>query len=67
MRDHISVYKWAYLVVQEKSVSLCDGPDDDHLIRRNMLSIWHFYGIKEYCCADVLSFMYFVALRDASS
>ena len=26
------------------SVSLCDGPDDDHLMGRNMLSIWHFYG-----------------------
>ena len=49
------------------SVSLCDGLDDDHLIGRNMLSIWYSYGIKEYCCADVLSFMYFVALRDASS
>jgi hypothetical protein len=23
--------------------------------------------IKEYCCADVLSFIYFIALRDASS
>ena len=28
------------------SVSLCDGPDDDHLMGRNMLSIWHFYGNK---------------------
>ena len=28
------------------SVSLCDGPDDDHLIGRNMLSIWYFYGNK---------------------
>ena len=23
--------------------------------------------IKEYCCVDVLSFIYFIALRDASS
>jgi len=23
-----------------------NGPDDDHLIGRNMLSIWHFYGNK---------------------
>ena len=24
-------------------VTLCDGPDDDHLIGRNMLSMWYLY------------------------
>ena len=28
------------------SVYLCDGPDDEHLIGWNMLSIWHFCGNK---------------------
>jgi len=28
------------------SAYLCDGPDDDHLIGRNMLSIWRFCGNK---------------------
>jgi len=27
-----------------KFVTLCDGPDDDHLIDRNMLSMWYLYG-----------------------
>ena len=25
-------------------VTQCDGPDDDHLIGRNMLSMWYLYG-----------------------
>jgi hypothetical protein len=38
-------------------VSLCDGPDDDHLMVETCCLFDTFMVIKEYCCADVLSFM----------
>ena len=38
------------------SVTLCDGPDDDHLIGRNMLSIWHFYGNKRILLCWCITF-----------
>ena len=28
---------------KEKWGTLCDGPDDDHLIGRNVLSMWYLY------------------------
>jgi len=37
---------------------LCDGTDDDRLIGRNICLCDTFMVIKEYCCADVLSFIY---------
>ena len=46
------------------SVSLCDGPDDDHLIGRNMLSIWHFYGKKRtLLCWRIIFYVYHCLLK----
>ena len=39
-------------------VYLCDGPDDDHLMVETCCLFDTFMVIKEYCCADVLSFIY---------
>ena len=48
-RQHVSTYQAVII----RSITLlctfmflCDGPDDDRLIGRNMLSRWYFYGNK---------------------
>jgi hypothetical protein len=40
-------------------MALCDGPDDDHLNGRNMLSVWYFYGNKRILlCWRIIFYTY---------